>query len=222
MTSDTSHPDAPIEDRDLYLSFRLMKAKDYDGAEEHLKCGLNKAKENQNQALEGVYLSSLGVLEKLRKDYKKSYQYYQKAEKRLPDDHSLKIITASLLIYEFHQFETALRKLDKITSDANCDPSVWHHAKSLIAIASFLSGQKKKATEILKDVINQDFNQLRSASNLNYKVPEFFLQKNFETELCQSFLNKALQLAKSKNETVYQSVISDLLYQIQAHSTPEN
>ena len=71
--------DIPINEADLYLSFRLMKAGDFEGAETRIVSGLDKAKAQDNTQILGLYLSALGLLNKLRKDYKESYKCYQQS-----------------------------------------------------------------------------------------------------------------------------------------------
>lgn len=217
MTIKKSNPDdarvneAPLKDADLYLAFRLMKRKDFDGAEARIMAGLKLARQAGQKNLEGVYFSALGVLYKLKKDYKKSYKYYQQAEKLLPDDHSLKVITAVLLIEEFAQYDTAIRKLANVIEASANDPAMLHHAKAVQGLAYFLMGKKDRATLCLDFLLAQDFQMLRSAANVDFKMVEVFLKKKFELDKCKIYLEKARKLAHKKNEKVYLAVIETLL-----------
>lgn len=93
MTQGFNHQESLIQDKNLYLAFRMMKRREYDAAENLIKDGIKEARQSENAHLEGLYLSAMGVLYKLKADYKKSYRFYQQAEKLLPNDDSIKIIS---------------------------------------------------------------------------------------------------------------------------------
>ena len=61
---------APVDDKDLYLCFRLMKEKDFLGAKTKIEFGIRKAHEEGNLHSEALYLSAMGILAKLKKDFK--------------------------------------------------------------------------------------------------------------------------------------------------------
>lgn len=210
-SKDNPSPEPAINEADLYLSFRLMKSGDLEGAETRLRAGMEKARAQGNAASEGLYLSAEGLLHKLRQDYKESYKCYQRAEKLLPDDSSLKIITAALLIDEFKQYDTALRKLKKVLDTEPFDPAAWHHARVLSGIAHLAAGQKAEAKADMEAVLARDFAELRSASNVNFKLTEFFVAKDFEPKLCLAFLEKALALAQAKNEAPYVKIVGEMI-----------
>lgn len=209
-------PDAVVNEADLYLAFRLMRAKDFEGALTRLESGIEKSKKSGNTHLEGLYLSALGLLNKLKKDYKEAYRCYQQAEKLLPDDASLKIITASLLINEFGQYDTASRKLVKVVETAKDDPATLHHARCLLAMAHIYSGQREKARELLTQIVAEDFAALRSAANVNFRLPQACVAKDFERDLCRAFLDKALALAKAKKEEPFIATVATLLKHLDA------
>ena len=203
-----------INDADLYLSFQLMKRQDFAGAENRILAGLKKANKQKDTTLEGLYFSALGILYKLKKDFKKSYKFYQQAERLLPDDNSVKIITAILLIEEFDQFDLAIRKLERVIENEQQDAAMLHHAKAVQGIAYFKKGNKTKAKENFEFLLVQDFKNLRSVSNVDFKLVQLFLTKSFEKSLCSSYLNKALQLAQFTHEKVYETVIHKLIGQL--------
>lgn len=207
--------DPIIDDKDLYLAFRLMKTKDFAGAETRLKEGIAKARLQNNPTSEGLYLSAMGVLFKLKRDFKESYKYYQQAERLLPDDNSVKIISATLLIQEFKQHDTAIRKLKKVLESAPGDVAIRHHALALLGIAYLATAKKNQAKEILEEVLRQDFGKLTSSAYVNYKFPEICVAKNFETDLCLEYLRKASALADLRKESGYKHVISQLISQIE-------
>lgn len=209
--SKISVSDSPIDDRDLYLCFQLMKANKLSEAEQKIQKGLDLASQKGNASLEGLYLSAMGVLHKIKKDYKKSYQFYQKAEKLLPEDPSLKMITATLLIEEFAQYDTALRKLEKILKDHSQDPALWHHAMALKGMALLLMGKKEDSLQVLQKIIASDFSALRSTANVNFKLPELLVKKQYALQECLLYLRKAKDLALEKRELAYQKIVEALI-----------
>lgn len=210
-------PDPLIDDMDLYQSFQLMKQRDFDAADELIEKGIEKAKNKKDETLQGLYLSARGVLYKMKKDYKESYKYYQQAEKLLKDDHSIRIITAVLLIEEFKQYETAVKKLQK-TIQVSTDPVILHHARAIQAIGYFMMGKKDLAKQNFEYILAQNFDQLRFAANLDFKMIELFVAKKFELKLCEDYLKKALALAQDKKEQVFEAVIVKLLSGLRALS----
>lgn len=213
--------DSVIDDKDLYLAFRLMKAKDFDGAGARLKEGVAKARSQKNTTSEGLYLSAMGVLFKLKRDFKESYKYYQQAERLLPDDNSVKIISATLLIQEFKQHDTAIRKLKKVLESAPGDIAIAHHALALLGVAYLSTAKKPQAKQVLEEILKQDFTKLSSSAYVNYKFPETCVAKNFELELCLEYLRKASSLADLRRESSYKHVISQLIAQIENLKKPK-
>jgi tetratricopeptide (TPR) repeat protein len=192
-----------------------MKTKDFDGAERRLKEGLAKVRSQKNATFEGLYLSAMGVLFKLKRDFKESYKYYQQAERLLPDDNSVRIISATLLIQEFKQHDTAIRKLKKVIESAPGDIAIAHHALALLGVAYLSMGKKPLAKQVLEEVLKQDFTKLSSSAYVNYKFPEICVAKNFEPELCLEYLRKAAVLADLRREGGYKHVITQLIDQIE-------
>lgn len=210
MTDETQKMDAPVQDRNLYQAFRLMKAKDYAGAEQLIREGINQAQNAKDHGMEGVYHSAMGVLYKLTQDFKKAYKSYQQAETLLKDDHSLKIISSILLIEQFRQYETAARKLEKVLLESK-DVAVIHHAQSLKAMALFLMNKKSDAEHLLRKMTETDFALLRSAANIDFRAVQLFCDRSVYPELCQVFLKKSLVLAQSAKEHGYIRAIELLL-----------
>ncbi len=208
--ADQNSQDAPVTDPDLYRAFNHMKRREFGEARALLDKGVAAAKTKNDLKLEGLYCSALGVLAKLMGDYKQAYKHYQQAEKFIPEDTTIKIIAAVLLIEEFKQYDTAVRKLEKILIEST-DPAVIHHARGILAIGYFALGKKDKAAEAFKKQLAEDFVKMRFAANLDFKAVEFFVQKGFLPEECREYLNKALELAKKNREKTYQAVIEKLL-----------
>jgi tetratricopeptide (TPR) repeat protein len=206
--------DDPITDVDLYQAFRLMKKKDFVSALAILNKGLKKEAVQADPILQGLFLSALGVLYKLQNDFKAAYKFYQQAEKLMPDEGSLKIITALLLIEEFAQYDTALKKLDKVMLSDGGDPAMVHHVRAARGMALYLMGKKAEARALLDEQLADDFTKLRSGANLDFKLIELFLRKNFEIVLCRLYLEKALAFVTSTKESSFIALIRHLLTQL--------
>jgi Tfp pilus assembly protein PilF len=186
--------------REIYDAFRKMKEKDYPAAEILLQDGLKKAESEQKNIQTALFYSAMGVLSKLKGDYKTAWRHYEKAEKLMPEDPSLKIIMAKLLIDQFAQYDTALKKLKEVLKIAKGSGSFEHQAHATMAIAFLKKGEKKKATDMMEKAMEEDFERITSAENLNFEVIEAFLARNFEVERCKKYIEKALTLARRRKE----------------------
>lgn len=206
-----ANQDPIIQDANLYLSFQMIKDGKFNEAQNLIQNEIDKAKEQNNRDVQGLYLSTLGVLFKKMGDYKKSYKCYQEAEKCLPNDDSLKLISAKLLIQNFNQFDTAIRKLDKILKSEIKDAAILHHCLNLKGIAYFKSGKKEKTKEILSLLVKSDFSRLRAACNINFNLVELLLKKDFERELCKTYLEKSLVIAQKNKEEGFIKSLNYLL-----------
>lgn len=203
--------DPVLNDPKIKLCFQLIHNKKFSDAQHLIADQIAEAKLEQNPEKEGIYYTVMGVLLRAQKQIKPAYKFYQKAEKCLPDDFSIKLLNARFLIDEFHQYETALRKLDKILQQVDDDIVLQHQAKALKSIAAFQLGKKKMAEDLLQDLVAEDFTQFKTATNLDFKACEFFLKKNFAKDLCLAYLKKSLDLAKSARETPLVKVLQQLL-----------
>ncbi len=184
----------------IYDAFRRMKEKDYPAAERLLQEGLKKAEADHNNLQTALFYSTLGVLEKMKGNYREAWRHYEKAEKLLPDDPSLKIIMAKLLIDQFSQYDTAIKKLKTVLKIAKGSASFEHQAHATMAIAYLRKGEKKKAIELLDQAMANNFEHVISAENLNFEVIEAFLSRSFEIDRCKQYVGKALDLARNRKE----------------------
>src|SRR3989338_146862 len=96
----------------LYDAFRQIRDKDYAAAESLLKKML-EAPGGETPARQALIHSTLRILYKARGEVKESWRHYERAEKFLPDDPSLKIIVAKFLIVQFAQSDAALKRMKK-------------------------------------------------------------------------------------------------------------
>lgn len=192
----------------IYAAFQRMKEKDYSAAEEVLQKGLQGSQDPATQAL---FHSTLGVLAKVKGEFQQAWRCYERAEKLLPEDPSLKIITAKFLIEQFAQYDTAIKKLKKVLKLAKGSPSYEHQAHAILAIAYLKKGERKKAVEMLTAAMANDFQPIITAQNVNLEVIEAFLARNFELDLCRSYLTRALALARTRQEQKSTQLFTKLL-----------
>lgn len=199
-----------IQNPNLTKAFQLIESQAFAEAEALIQDEIKKATDVGDGEALGLFQSALGVLYKNQGDFKKAYKAYQQAEKTFPEDLSLKMINARLLVEQFSQFDTALRKLKKILDLVEDDEAMKHHALALKAIAEFSAGKRGPAKATFEELLNMDFSELRSSANLDYKTLEHFLRKSFETDLCEQYLQKALDLAKKQGEDTMIQVLEKL------------
>ncbi len=205
--------DQKITSQAFYKIFALLDQKKFDEAEKILKSELAQAEKETDPVTQAVYYSTYGVLCKLKKDYRKAWKYYEQAEKKLPEDPSLKIITARLLVEYFAQYDTVIKKMDKVLKLAASNFSYLHHAYTLKGMALFKSGKKKEAAEALRQSMGakNKFEGLETATNFDFQLVQEFLERGLERELCAEYLNAALVFAQNKKEPVFEKMIQYLL-----------
>ncbi len=206
--------------KEIIEVLRKIQERAFPEAEALLKNLLNQSEISREKEAQALALSTFGVLEKVREDYKAAWRYYEKAEKLLPDDPSLKLIMSQLLIHEFSQYDAAIKKMKKVLTLAKGSASFEHQAHAMMAIAYLRKGDRKKAIEMLRESMRDDFAAISSAQNINLEVIEAFLARHFETESCRVYLEKALTLAKSKKENSEIRLFTKLLEGLShAHET---
>src|SRR3989338_3146393 len=137
-----------------YQAFSLMKLKQYDDAERLLTGGL--AKTEDSVAL-GLYHSALGVLHKIKKNFKEAWRQYERAEKLMPNDPALKIIVARLLIDQFAEYDQAIKRAKKVLKILPNNPVFCHQGYVTMGLAFCKMKDKKKAVEALEKSIGKDF-----------------------------------------------------------------
>ncbi len=203
--------DAKIQPVKLLKAFRLMKEKKIDDAEVLLKEGLKESELESNDLLTGIYNSGLGVLYKLKKDFRKAWKFYEKAERLIPGDPSLKIISARLLVNYFGQYDTAIKKMEQVKEMVGTNLPFLHEVLTIEGLAYLKKGDKKKAVECLTQSMGQNFKDLQTAANLDFALIEALLQKGVEPDQCRDFLQKAAQFSKKNREPHFEKVIQKIL-----------
>lgn len=200
-----------IESKDLYKAFELLNQKKLDEAEKLLVKGLNEAKAANDPLLTGLFYSAHGILYKLKKDFRKAWKFYEQAEKLIPDDPALKIISSRLLVDYFGQYDTAIRKMNKVIEKVGDDLTFLHSAYGIQGLSYLKKGNKKKALECLEKSIGDNFKGLQSAANLDFRLVEALMKKKTELKSCRSFIEKALAFAKQTKERQHERILKRLL-----------
>ena|SRR3989338_7812729 len=202
---------ARIESKVIYKAFELMQKKKLDEAEGLLSKGLSEAKTARDLILTGLFYSAYGVLFKLKKEYRKAWKYYEQAEKLIPDDPALKIISARLLVDYFGQYDTAIRKMEKILPKIGSDMTFLHQAYTVLGLAWLKKGNKKKAVDCLAKSMGDNFKGLQSGANFDFRLVEEMMKKKSNPTACRTFLEKAIAFVKETREIQHERLIKRML-----------
>lgn len=209
MIDPNKKEELPINPTDVcYQAFRLMKSKKYDDAEKLLTGNLAKTEKEIAIAL---YHSALGVLYKLKQDFKTAWRHYQRAEKLIPNDPALKIIVARLLIEQFAQYDQAIKRAKQVLKILPTNPVFVHQAYTTMGLAYAKQRNKKKAIEALEKSLVQDFSGFITAKNIDFQLVEILLRNGWAEDNCYRFMTKALAFAKQKQEKEYVTAFEKML-----------
>lgn len=214
--------DDPIQSRSLRTAFNLIGQKKYEEALAILENGLKLAEQNQDRVLQGLFLSGLGILYKQQNEFQKAWKYYEKAEKLIPEDPALKIISARLLVEAFAQYDTAIRKLKKLETTVGHDMDFLHQIYVIEGWAFVKKSDKKKAVDCFKKSMGENFGGMTTSGNLDFKLVEEFARKKWEPDLCLDFLKKALAFAMKKKEPKTAKLIQNLLKALETKQHENN
>ncbi|MDO8519794.1 MAG: hypothetical protein Q7T11_06485, partial [Deltaproteobacteria bacterium] len=160
--------------------------------------------------LQGLHYSAFGILFKLKKEFRKAWKFYEQAERLIPDDPALKIISSRLLVDYFGQYDTVIRKMEKILKTVS-DFILRHQILTVLGLAYLRSGNKKKGAECLKDAMGKNFDGLQSAANLDLKLVGEMVRKKVDLKLCRDYLTAAATLAKKTKDAPHEKFIKRLL-----------
>lgn len=200
-----------VESKHIYDAFAEIDKKNYARAEEILTEGLGLAEKEENYPLVAIFYSTLGVLAKLKHDFRQAWRYYDQAEKLLPHNPVLKLISARLLIDTFSQYDVAIRKMKKIEDMRLNDPLVEHQVDAIYGLAYTQSGNKAKARAYLQKLVASDFSGVVTADNIDFKLVEACVRKGWHVELCHDYITKAIAFAKSTHNDTYRHLFERLL-----------
>lgn len=185
-----------------------MKSKQLDDAEKLLSGSLAKTEDKTAAAL---YHSALGVLFKIKQDFKAAWRHYERAEKLIPNDPALKIIVARLLIEQFAQYDQAIRRAKKVLKILPGNPVFVHQAYVTMGLAHARKKEKKAAVEALAKSIVEDFEGFVTAKNIDFNLVEACLRAGWGENICSQFVSKALAFAKKKQEKEFIGALEKML-----------
>ena len=209
MIDPNKKDELPINSNDVcYRAFQLIGAKQYADAEKLLSINMSRTEDKTSLAL---YHSVLGVLFKVQGEYKTAWRHYERAEKLLPDDPALKIISARLLIEQFAQYSQAIKKAKKVLALASGNPGFAHQAYTTMGLAYCKKGNRKKTIDMLNLSMGDDFDGFISAKNIDFELVEATLRRGWGEEECRNFLIKALEFAYKTNEEQYINLSQKML-----------
>lgn len=189
-------------------AFALMQEKQYADAEKLLANCLTKT---EDPVATGLFHSALGILYKLQGEFKTAWKHYQRAEKLIPDDPALKLISAQLLIEEFSEYDQAIKKCRKVLELLPDNLVVAHHAYVTMGMAYARKGNKRKALELLDQSMAHDFKGFVTTQNIDFHLVEICCKKNWDLPLCRRFLEKAYAFAQSVHEEPWTHTIGQML-----------
>ncbi len=191
-----------------YRAFELIAAKQYADAEKLVTSNMSRCDDDAAIAL---YHSVLGVLSKVQGEYKTAWRHYQRAEKLLPDDPALKIISARLLIEQFSEYDQAIRKAKKVMELLPGNPVFLHQAVTTMGLAYLGKGDRKRAIEMLVQSWGEDFRGFVTAKNIDTTLVEALLRRNAALAECRAFLTKARVFSENTNERAFVDLYERLL-----------
>jgi tetratricopeptide (TPR) repeat protein len=191
-----------------HRAFELMAAKQFADAERLLAGNMSKTDNNTSIAL---YHSTLGVLYKMQGEFKTAWRHYQRAERLLPKDPALKIISARLLIEQFAEYDQAIRKAKKVLELAKGNPAFAHQAHITMGLAYASRGNRRKAVEMLAKSMGEDFDGFVTAQNIDLNLLEILLRKGWISDECRMYLDKALTFARSTEEEKFVNLYTSML-----------
>lgn len=206
--------DSKIQSEELQKAFVYLQKRKFNDAQKILEQGLQKAAESGDTILEALFYSTFGILYKLKEDFRLAWKYYEKAEKLVPQDPALKIVTSHLLIEHFKQFDIVLRKMKKIEPLVQNKPIFHHQMICLKGLAYLGKGNKYKAVELLQNAMQDSFKGLVSSANIDFKLMAALLAKKLALDEARLYLGKALDFAKHNKEksmiTIIQTMLQDM------------
>ncbi|MBI2343522.1 MAG: hypothetical protein HYV02_04235 [Deltaproteobacteria bacterium] len=194
--------------RICYRAFELIRDRQFDDAEKLLAHWLGKVDDAVARAL---LHSTFGVLEKRRGHYQAALRHYERAERLIPHDPVIKLITARLLLEVYHETEKAVRKCRQVEKLLPDNPVVVHHAKTLEGLAHAIKGNRRKALQMLRASMMNGFEGFLSCDNIDFHLVEYCLKKGWNRESCQEFLTGALACARRYQETLWVTTVGKIL-----------
>ncbi|MBX7147629.1 hypothetical protein K1X76_00965 [bacterium] len=200
-----------MQSEKLHKAFDFMNKKKLAEAEALLAEGLKEAEVLHDELMQGMFCSAYGIFYKIKKDFRKAWKYYEKAEKFIPEDPTLKIISANLLCDFFGQYDIVIRKMNEVLTMVGPDFTLVHQAYTLMGRTALKKGDKVLAIECFKKSMGDNFNGLVSPVNFNFKLLEMLSKRKIEPDLCRDFLNKGISFSKAHKNKPYEKLLLKML-----------
>jgi len=198
MTCETPKSEELINPTEVcYKAFELIRLRQFDDAEKLVSNCLAKVPDEVSR---GIFHSTLGVLYKMKGDFKEAWRHYERAEKLLPNDPALKIISARLLIDKFNEFDQAIKKAKKVLEIIPNNPVFRHQAFVTMGLAYLKKGTKPKAVEMHNESMAGSFEGFISAKNIDFNLCEALLKKKLAEAEVKLFIEQANEFAKKQQE----------------------
>lgn len=191
-----------------HRAFELIAAKQYSDAEKLLANNMARSEDDASIAL---FHSVMGVLYKVQGEYKNAWRHYERAEKLLPDDPALKIISARLLLDRFNEYSKAIKKAKKVLELIPENPVFAHQAYTTMGLAYCKKGDKRKAVSMLGKSMLGDFEHFVTAKNVDFHLVEVLLKRGWGVGGCKDFLEKARFFAEKTGEEGYVNLLDRML-----------
>lgn len=189
-------------------AFALLGDRQFGDAERLLANCLTKIDDPVGIAL---LHSALGVCAKCQGKGKVALQHYQRAEKILPEDPALKLITAQLLIDEFAQYDQAIRRCRKAALLVPQNPVVHHHALTLEGLAYARRGDRRRTGEMLETSMLRDFRGFVTTRNIDFQLVHYCLRKEWHVAVCRRFIEGAYTFACGVKEGGWSRTLKRML-----------
>lgn len=199
----------PIEPQAICrTAFELLAGKQFTEAEKLLSYNLSKTQDPMSLAL---FNSVLGISAKMQGNFKIAWRHYTRAEKLLPNDPALKIISARLLLDQFAEYDTAIKKAKKVLELMPTNRVFVHQAYTTMGLAYAKKGNKVKAVEMLQNSIVEEFKGFITTDNIDFHLAEEVASHHWDMPLCKTFLEKALGCAREHREEEWVNKLEEML-----------
>jgi|GEM_PF-732722 len=199
----------PVNASDVcYRAFELIAAKQYADAEKLIASNMSRTDDDASVAL---YHSVMGVIFKAQGEYKTAWKHYERAEKLLPEDPALKIISARLLIEQFASYDRAIRKAKRVLEIIPDNPVFGHQAYTTMGLAYLRKGDKGRAISMLQKSMDNSFRGFISAKNIDMTLVEVLVRRGAGLAECRDFLTRAKAFAEATEEASYAGLFDRLI-----------
>lgn len=198
-----------LQPQDICRSaFESLAAKQFEEAERLLSYHMSRTEDPVALAL---FHSAMGVSAKMQAKYKEAWRHYDRAEKLLPTDPALKIISARLMITQFNEYDSAIKKARKVLELIPNNRAFVHQAYTTMGLAYAKQGKKTRALEMLRKSIVEDFEGFVTVNNIDFHLVEEVVKRGWDPQLCRLFIQKACMRAGEHREVDWVAKLEKML-----------